>query len=74
MVVRLYQTAAPMMTTDITLDEAVYLASQALDYRLGAEDFHMLEGKTVMGEQFEEYYIDETALYELILKIFYEKV
>lgn len=73
-VVRLYQAAAPMMTTDITLDEAVYLASQALDYSLLSEDFHMLAGATVMGEQFEEYYIDETALYELILEIFYEPV
>lgn len=73
-VVRLYQAAAPMMTTDITLDEAVYLASQALDYSLGSEDFHMLAGETVMGEQFEEYHIDETALYELILEIFYEPV
>lgn len=73
-VMRLYQTAAPMMTTDITLDEAVYLASQALDYRLESSDFHMLAGETVMGEQFEEYYIDETALYELILEIFYEPV
>lgn len=73
-VVRLYQAAAPMMTTDITLDEAVYLASQALDYSLGSGDFHMLAGETVMGEQFEEYYIDETALYELILEVFYEPV
>lgn len=73
-VVRLYQAAAPMMTTDISLDEAVYLASQALDYTLESGDFHMLEGETVMGEQFEEYYIDETALYELILEIFYEPV
>lgn len=73
-VVRLYQAAAPMMTTDISLDEAVYLASQALDYSLESGDFHMLAGETVMGEQFEEYYIDETALYELILEIFYEPV
>ncbi|MCM1154941.1 MAG: LCP family protein [Roseburia sp.] len=73
-VVKLYQAAVPMMTTDITLDEAVYLASQALDYSLGSEDFHMLEGESVMGERFEEYYIDETALYELILDVFYEPV
>lgn len=73
-VVKLYQAAAPMMTTDITMDKAVYLASQALDYSFGSEDFHMIQGETVMGEQFEEYYIDETALYELILEIFYEPV
>lgn len=73
-VVRLYQAVSPMMVTDITADEAVYLASQALDYKTGADDFYMLKGETVMGEQFEEYNIDEEALYELILKIFYEPV
>lgn len=71
-VVRLYQAVSPMMVTDISMDEAVYLASQALDYRIGPDDFYMLKGETVMGEQFEEYNIDEKALYELILQIFYE--
>lgn len=73
-VVRLYQTLSPMMVTDISADEAVYLASQALDYRIGPDDFYMLKGETVMGEQFEEYNIDEKALYEMILEIFYEPV
>lgn len=69
----LYQTAAPMMVTDISLDETVYLAPMILDYRFGGEDsFYMLEGKTVMGEKFEEFYADEEALYEMILEIFYE--
>ncbi len=73
-VVRLYQALAPMMVTDISADEAVYLASQALDYQIDADNFYMLKGETVMGEQFEEYNIDEEALYELILQIFYEPV
>ena len=34
----------------------------------------MLLGETVQGENFEECYIDEAALYELILEIFYEPV
>lgn len=73
-VVRLYQALSPMMVTDISADEAVYLASQALDYKIDTENFYMLKGETVMGEQFEEYNIDEEALYELILQIFYEPV
>ncbi len=73
-IARLYQAASPAMVTDVTVDKAVYLASQALDYRGGSNNFYMLEGETVMGEQFEEYYIDETALYEMILEIFYEPV
>ena len=27
-----------------------------------------------MGEEFEEFYLDEDALYEMILEIFYEPV
>ena len=27
-----------------------------------------------MGEQFEEFYADEEALYEMILEVFYEEV
>lgn len=71
----LYGAVAPMMVTDISPDEAVYLASTVLDYRFGGEDsFYMLEGETVMGETFEEFYADEEALYEMILDIFYEPV
>lgn len=73
-VAALYQAAAPMMTTDISLDEAVYLVSMAIGYQIGEDSFHMLEGETVQGENFEECYVDETALYELILEIFYEPV
>lgn len=73
-IAKLYQTVSPAMVTDISADKAVYLASQALDYRGGPDNFYILEGETVMGEQFEEYYVDETALYEMILEIFYEPV
>lgn len=70
----LYQTVLPMMTTDITLEEAVYLATQMLDYQFDSGSFRMLEGKTVMGKDYEEFYIDEDALYRLILEVFYEEV
>lgn len=73
-IAQLYRAALPAMITDVTADKAVYLASQALNYRGGSNHFYVLEGETVMGEQFEEYYIDETALYEMILDIFYEPV
>ncbi|MCM1135504.1 MAG: LCP family protein [Clostridium sp.] len=73
-VLKLYQAVLPMMTTDVTADEAVYLATQALDYRIGGDCFHMLEGETVMGEEYEEFYVDEEALYRLIIEVFYEEV
>ncbi len=73
-VAALYQAAAPMMVTDISLDEALYLTSLAISYQVGENSFHMLQGETVQGEYFEECYIDEEALYELIIEIFYEPV
>ena len=33
-----------------------------------------MQGEVKMGEVFEEFYADETALYELILQVFYEEV
>ena len=73
-VLDLYQAASPMMTTDITAGEVTYLAPILLDYQFDGENFLMVEGETVMGEQFEEFHVDEDALYEMILDVFYEEV
>lgn len=73
-VIELYQAIRSQMVTDITLDEAAYLAPLAAGYTFDGDSFYTLEGETVMGEQFEEFYYDEKALYEMILEIFYEKV
>lgn len=70
----LYQAIMSQMVTNVSLDEATYLASILKDYRFCEEDLYTMAGETVMGEQFEEFYPDETALYELILEIFYEEV
>lgn len=73
-VLDLYQAIAKQMVTDISLDEALYLASVVSDYRFDADCFYTLEGETVMGEQFEEFYPDEDALYELIINTFYKEI
>lgn len=72
---RLYSALKPMMVTNVTSGEAVYLATELLDYDFGGKnEFRMIKGETVMGEVFEEFYVDEDALYEMILDIFYEPV
>ncbi len=74
-VTRIYSALRPMMVTNITSGEAVYLATELLDYDFGGKDgLRMMKGETVMGEVFEEFYADEEALYEMILDIFYEPV
>ncbi len=70
---QLYTQITPYMVTDVTADEAVYLAGEALSYSFGDEDLYSMTGEVRMGEEFEEFYPDETALYEVILDIFYEK-
>ena len=72
--VTLYNTLSKYMVTDVSLNEVSYLATQMLDYQFNMENMHSLRGSTVMGEKFEEFYVDETALYELIVEVFYEEV
>lgn len=72
--VTLYNTLSRYMVTDISIDEVSYLAGQILGYRFEGDNMFSLKGETVMGEKFEEYYIDETALYELIIDVFYEEI
>lgn len=72
--VKLYNAITAQMVTDVTLDEVTYLASSAINYSFDKEHFYSVEGETVQGEIFEEFYADEQALYELILTLFYEPV
>lgn len=72
--VDLYGAVSGQMVTDISLDEVAYLAPIVADYQFGPGSFYMAEGETVIGEKFEEFYIDEDALYEMILDVFYEEI
>lgn len=70
---QLYTKLSPYMVTDVTADEVVYLAGQALSCRFDPLHMHAMEGEVRQGEQFEEFYQDDEALYELILEVFYEE-
>ena len=72
--VKLYQQLSKYMVTDVTVDEVAYLAGQLLDYEFTGEDVYTLEGETVRGEKFEEFYPDTDALKELMMELFYEEV
>lgn len=72
--VKLYGTLSKYMVTDVTVDEVSYLAPRLVDYSFSPERFYSLAGETVQGGILEEFYVDEQALYELILNVFYEKV
>lgn len=69
----LLEAAAALSTylvSDCTLDELAALAQAAQDYEL--LEFAVLPGEAVEGEEHVEFYVDEEALYELTIDIFYE--
>ncbi len=53
----------------------VRLADEMADMTYdSAQDMHSVPGEVVMGDQFEEFYVDEEGLYQLILDVFYDRV
>ena len=78
-----YKAILPYMNTDITLDKAVYLAMNSLDYKIDSDSFYQLQGEdkevTGIGEfgeerTFNDFYLDEENLLETVVKVFYEEV
>jgi len=72
--VDIYTSITSYMTTDITADELTYLVPLINGYSFNDEDIITLEGTTTQGEKFEEFYVDEDALYQTIIDVFYEKI
>ena len=72
--VTLYQELSKYMVTDVSLDEVAYLANELKDYHFGENGVYTLEGTTVMGEKFEEFYPDKEALKNTMIELFYEEV
>lgn len=70
--INLYQLIQKYMVTDIDLNSFTYLATETLGYDFDAEHMYSLQGETVSGNQFEEFYVDDDALQELIVELFYE--
>lgn len=72
--VSLYQKLSNYIVTDIGVDEMSYLASELIGYSVGNARMYTVPGQTVMGKKFEEFYVDENALRQQMLEIFYEIV
>lgn len=70
----LYQTFKPYIVTDISADEISYLATVISRYSFDGDTIYTLEGTTVQGDKFEEFYPDQRALKELMLRLFYREV
>ena len=63
----------PRTSTNIDLTEITNFANMLLDYEFSDEDYYILEGESQSGMFHDEFIVDEAALQELALKIFYKE-
>ncbi len=71
--VQAVQAVSPYMVTDLSVSEISYLATLATGLDFSIEDIQMVEGLETTTEIHDEFYASDSALYELILEVFYEK-
>ena len=64
-VLQLYEKCSPHVLTDISVEEFAELAGMSFE-----EEIEILPGTYTRGDEYEEFYIDEEALRELVLRIF----
>lgn len=63
------------VVTDINASEVTYLATAYIGYSFNVNGIYNLTGETIIGGGgFEEFYVDDDALYDLIIQLFYEEV
>ena len=70
-IVKMYENLRPYMVTNIGNDVLADLSEAKFDSETGVVD---IPGEGVEGELHDEYHVDETQLYELVLQMFYEEV
>lgn len=62
------------MQTDITKNKYLSLADAFSNTSLTPDSYYILEGEDQLGELHDEFYYDEDALQELIIKLFYREI
>ena len=53
---------------------AVDIITELMGYTYDPSSMYTVPGETVMGDTYEEYHVDASALYDLIIQIFYQEV
>jgi LCP family protein required for cell wall assembly len=70
-VVRMYDSVEDYLVSNV---DFATLAEELLDYNFSEDIMYTVPGETRMGDEFEEYYVDEDEFYDLIIQIFYSEV
>lgn len=71
--VTLYNQLQPDMCTDIEAEDITYLVTEILKTQMQEGDMFMIPGDVVMGEQYEEYHVQEDSLKSMVISTFYEE-
>ncbi len=72
--IRLYNDIIEHSRTDITVPIISYLATLLVGQNFEAdEDMVKIPGKTVMGEKYAEYHVDEEGLFDIIVQTYYTR-
>ena len=73
--VKLMDVLRDYTVTDLDSSKISYLATTCLNYEFDTENIYTLSGETVENEEgYEEFYVDEDSLKDLIFELFYEKI
>ena len=62
------------LVTSLSVDEIAYMADTLLGYDFSMENIISIPGESKMGEKHEEFYIDDEALKQIVIDVFYEQV
>ena len=60
--------------TSITKNKYLDMAELLMKIEFSDSDFYRPEGKAVVGEEHDEFYVDDEALLEQLIQIFYEEI
>ncbi len=70
----LYDIISPYLGSEVVTDMSAEELNALSSYEYLTDEVQYLPGEEVMGEVYEEYYIDEDALQDLLISIFYTEV
>ena len=62
------------LVTSLSVDEIAFMADTLLGYDFSMENIISIPGESKMGEEHEEFYIDDVALRQLVIDVFYDKI
>lgn len=70
----LYDKVQKHIVTSVSVEEIAYLANMVLSYDFSLGSMRGMEGDLVMGEESEEFHVNDAALKQLVIDVFYTKV